>query len=110
MQSLGSELTNNYLEKLKTDNKQLATDNWDNKLSNPIANWNEWWKTNGVDSLLQEFRELISPDFKAWYARSFSQLNEENIRRIAGEAKHGNNPKKLFSYLINKEVKALKSA
>lgn len=56
-----------------------------------------------VDILLKETSELQSTEFKSWYAKCYRQLGKDRVFELASQAKaDGQNPKKLFSYLLKK--------
>lgn len=57
------------------------------------------------DMLYQELESLVNPEFKAWYMKAFYILEKDRVREIAAIAKaDGKQPKKLFSYLLKKEM------
>jgi hypothetical protein len=81
-----------------------------NKNLNPIGPIGETEpraSRRAVDHLLYEYRELIEPQYVKWFAKRFYVLPYDTIHRAASEAKQdGNNPKRLFSFIINKHYNA----
>lgn len=56
-----------------------------------------------VDELLSNYSDLIDDNYTKWFAKKFYITTFENIHRAASEARHdGENPQKLFAFLINK--------
>lgn len=57
--------------------------------------------TPQVNLLLQDCADLISPDFKDWYARAFYGLTPSVVMSLASQARSdGKSPARLFSYLL----------
>jgi len=58
-----------------------------------------------VNLLLEDCADLISPDFKDWYARTFYKLTPHVIQSLASQARSdGKSPARLFSYLLKLNV------
>lgn len=72
------------------------------KIYKPIANRNN---SQLVDQLLSEYRELITPAYKKWFAKRFYSLSSETILKAASEARADTRttPQQLFAYLVGKE-------
>lgn len=60
----------------------------------------EDWKECNV--ALSQYKDLVSDEFKPWYCKKFYELGAEKFHQIAGQARHGKNPRRLFSYLLKK--------
>lgn len=59
-----------------------------------------------VNRLLEDYQDLINPNFKPWYAKAFHVLGENTIIRLAVTAREiGKNKPALFSYLIRNQLK-----
>lgn len=55
------------------------------------------------DYLFEQLSDLVNPEYKKWYMKRFYTLGKEEVLRLASQAKSdGNNPQKLFSYLLKK--------
>jgi hypothetical protein len=48
---------------------------------------------------------VCNPRMKAWYCKAAYVLGSERFMRAVSQAREGRNPAKLFSYLINLELK-----
>lgn len=58
-----------------------------------------------IDMLYSDLSDLVNDQFKLWYCKSFNMLGFEKILVLASQARaDGNDSKKLFSYLIRKEI------
>lgn len=56
-----------------------------------------------VDRLLEDYSDLIAPDYTKWFAKRFYTMPFDIIHRAASEARHdGKNPQRLFVHLIEK--------
>ena len=44
-------------------------------------------------------------DMTAWYCKAFKTLGESRYTAVANAARQGDNPKKLFGWLLGKEMK-----
>lgn len=61
--------------------------------------------TPQVNLLLQDCADLISADYKDWYARTFYKLTPNMITSLASQARSdGKSPARLFSYLLKINV------
>lgn len=61
-----------------------------------------------VDKLLEEYGDIIDPNYKQWFAARFYILPFDQIHRAASMARQeGNNSQKYFSHLIKKAVTAM---
>jgi len=62
-----------------------------------------------VDLLVQDAAAfgVINPRMQAWYCKLAYQLGSELFMRCAAQAREGRDPVKLFSYLLNLELKKL---
>ena len=62
-------------------------------------------KVYDEDILFSELGELVSDEFRAWYIKCFYKLGREKTLELASQALvDGKNKKRLFSYLLKKEV------
>lgn len=60
----------------------------------------------GCDIALSEYQDLIPTDFYKWHCKVFYKLGRERYARLASQARaDGKNPARLFSFLLNKELK-----
>lgn len=60
---------------------------------------------NKWDTLYEELGDLVNDQFRAWYCKSFCQLGEGTIRKLASIARaDGINPRKYFSLLIKQNL------
>lgn len=57
-----------------------------------------------VNFLLQDYADLIDPNYKNWFAKRFYTIPFDVLHRFASEARQEarSDPKRLFAYLINK--------
>lgn len=68
----------------------------------PIAN------SQLVDTLLNDYTELIDPLYTKWFAKRFYDMPFDTIHRCASEARaDGKDARKLFAFLVNKVYKKL---
>lgn len=73
-------------------NSQLGKNNL-----KPIAN------SQLVDTLLEQYTELIDRAYLKWFAKQFYLINPEMVHRAASEARNdGKDCRRLFAYLIGK--------
>lgn len=54
------------------------------------------------DRCLNDYKDLISFPYYSWYCKMYNYLGESVFRTVAEQARQGNSPKKLFSYLLKK--------
>lgn len=60
----------------------------------------------GCDIGLSEFQDLIPHNFYKWHCKVWYQIGRDKYSLLAAQARaDGKNPAKLFSYLLNKELK-----
>ena len=63
-----------------------------------------------VDKLLAEYRDLIEPEYKSWFAKRFYVLGFAEIHTAAGKARNkARDPKHYFSKAISVMFNELKS-
>lgn len=55
-----------------------------------------------VDRALEQVADLITEAFKPWYAKQAYRLGADRFLGIAADARRGNSPAKLFSYLLRR--------
>lgn len=55
-----------------------------------------------VDRALEQVSDLISGEFKAWYAKQAYRLGASRFLGLASDARQGREPAKLFSYLLRR--------
>lgn len=55
-----------------------------------------------VDRALEQVSDLITTEFKPWYAKQAYRLGADRFMGIAADARRGRNPAKLFSYLLRR--------
>jgi hypothetical protein len=55
-----------------------------------------------VDRALIQTADLITEDFKPWYAKQAYRLGADRYLGIASDARRGRSPQKLFSYLLRR--------
>ena len=55
-----------------------------------------------VDRALEQTKDLISEQFKPWYAKQAMRLGADRYLGIASDARRGKSPQKLFSYLLRR--------
>lgn len=62
---------------------------------------------NEVDILIQDAvaAGVINPRMHGWYCKAAYTLGSKVFMRCVSQAKEGNHPPKLFSYLIDKELR-----
>lgn len=60
-----------------------------------------------VDRALEQTSDLISPQFKSWYAKQAYRIGADRYLGIAFEARRGRAPAKLFSYMLKKAPNTL---
>ena len=57
------------------------------------------------DILFGELKDLVTEEFRAWYIKCFYKLGRKKTLELASQAiAEGKDKKKLFSYLLKKEV------
>jgi len=57
-----------------------------------------------IDFLLEDHADLITDNYRKWFAKRFYKLDKETIIKLAAVAKaDGKTPGRLFAHLINKE-------
>lgn len=62
-------------------------------------------KVYDEDILFYELKDLVSDEFRAWYIKCFYTLGRTKTIELASQALvEGKDKKKLFSYLLKKEV------
>lgn len=78
-----------------------------NKL-NPIAYSNSIKlsrdKVVQCDVVLKDFQDLFISDYRPWFCQSFYSIGCERFVILAKEARSGRSPKRLFTFLIKKEL------
>lgn len=57
-----------------------------------------------VDRALEQTSDLITEQFKPWYAKQAIRLGADRYLGIASDARRGKSPSKLFSYLLRRTV------
>lgn len=63
-------------------------------------------KVYDEDILFGELHDLVSDEFRAWYIKCFYKLGRQKTLELASQALvEGKNKKRLFSYLLKKEIK-----
>lgn len=64
----------------------------------PVNNCN-----NPIDELFVELSDLVNPEFKAWYCKSFYKLGRDHVLVLASKARvDGFDKRKYFSSLLKK--------
>lgn len=77
----------------------------------PIANRDKILKPIGnsllVDTMLEDCKDLIDPNYKKWFAARFYQLKPDMVQRAASEARQDakQSSQRLFAHIIGKMVK-----
>lgn len=62
-------------------------------------------KYSEIDLLYNDLQDLVNSKFKSWYCGMFYKLGKSKVLDLASQARcDGKNSKKLFSYLLKKEV------
>lgn len=81
-----------------------------NKQKDPIANRvknqevkpNRLLDSSVVDKLLIQYQDLIDRNYIHWFAARFYTTPFDKIHAAASEAKHANDPMRMFAFLIKK--------
>lgn len=56
-----------------------------------------------VDHLFDMLPDLVNPQFKAWYCKTFYRLGKDRVLQLASIARQdGKNQRKYFSHLLRK--------
>jgi len=56
---------------------------------------------NPIDELIAELSDLVNPEFKAWYCKTFYKLGREHVMVLASKARvDGYDKRKYFSKLL----------
>ncbi len=55
-----------------------------------------------VDRALEDVRDLITEDYKRWYAKQALRLGVPRFMGLAHDARQGKRPAQLFSYLLKR--------
>ncbi len=88
--------------------KQLPTVTTGTKQSNPTEQLSTGLSKDQVlacDIALSDYADLMSEQFKAWYCKVWYKIGRERFGILASQARaDGKDPKKLFSYLLRKEL------
>jgi hypothetical protein len=56
-----------------------------------------------VDMLLEDYKDLIDPNYVKWFAKRFYTLPFDLIHASAQEARQAKDPMRLFSFIINRK-------
>jgi len=58
------------------------------------------------DLAMEDFSDLICPEFRAWYCKAYYKIGGERFTILAKQARaDGKIPSKLFSFLLRNELK-----
>jgi hypothetical protein len=57
-----------------------------------------------TDKLFESLRDLTNDSFRAWYCDAFWKLGGAKVVQIADQARKGNRPRNLFSWLLKQEL------
>lgn len=62
-------------------------------------------KTYDNDRLYDDLGDLVNPQFRAWYCKSFYRLGKDRVLVLASQARaDGNDKRRLFSKLLKQAV------
>lgn len=82
----------------KTSNKNIPTGIKEEKVNQKEEKFDN-------DYLYEDLRDLVNEAYKRWYMQKFYLLGRTRVQQLATIARQdGENPAKLFSYLLNKPV------
>jgi hypothetical protein len=61
---------------------------------------------NDPQALIAEYPDVMSADFVGWYASIIRKIGVKRFMQIADQARAGNDPRRLFSYLLRQHDNA----
>lgn len=60
---------------------------------------------NPIDSVLEDYQELLHPEFRAWYALAIKRLGRHQFMQVAAVARQeGRHPQRYFNWLLKRKL------